>query len=344
MKRNSNIELLRIVSIVFILLSHFSLWSEWDTSHHGLFSYALTMIYQPLGKFGAYAFVLITSYFSVKKNIDPIEHEKKQLKHSFVTMQEVWFYSILIFVVTWALNIMQPSFENVIKALFPFISQEYWFVTAYIMLVLLIPFLNIVSVQLDFRGHLALLFTLLLFDTLSLFRNGTMSDYLASFIVVYFIGTFLRKYQDKLKPIKTWRLHATIIIIWILEMLSMVILYHMGYGSNSVHFTDKLLGFVGAAAIFLIVLRSKKFYSPIINKIAKTVFSAYLLTDNPFIRHFVWDHIFQTYKFQDQFWVPLYGLVCIALVIIVAFIVDSLRAKLFQIIKLHSISNSTNIK
>ncbi|PIO81345.1 hypothetical protein BSQ38_06625 [Pediococcus damnosus] len=76
MKRNSNIELLRIVSIVFILLSHFSLWSEWDTSHHGLFSYALTMIYQPLGKFGAYAFVLITSYFSVKKILIQLNTKK----------------------------------------------------------------------------------------------------------------------------------------------------------------------------------------------------------------------------------------------------------------------------
>ncbi|MCT3026454.1 hypothetical protein EFN35_00775 [Pediococcus parvulus] len=65
MKRNSSIELARILSIAFILLSHFSLWSNWDSSLQDFFNYSLTMIYQPLGKFGVYIFVLITSYFSL---------------------------------------------------------------------------------------------------------------------------------------------------------------------------------------------------------------------------------------------------------------------------------------
>lgn len=330
MKRNSSIELARIMSIAFILLSHFSIWSSWDASSRGLLNYGLTMIYQPLGKFGAYAFVLITSYFSLKKDIDPMRYEKKQLKHSLTTMKEVWFYSILIFLITWGFNIIQLNGWSVRKAFFPFIDREYWFVTTYIMLVLLIPFLNIVSTKLNMREHLTLLFILLFFDSLSLINNYTMSDYLASFVVVYFIGTFLKKYLHKLRPIKNWMLSVNIIFIWALEILLMDILFHLGHESVGIRFTDKLLAFDGATSIFILFLRAKSFHNLIINKIAKTVFAAYLLTDNPFTRHFVWDHIFKTFKFQNYLWVPIYGLICIVLIIAVTFVIDTIRAKIFQ--------------
>lgn len=243
---------------------------------------------------------------------------------------KLWFYSILIFLVTWYFNIIQPTYINIFKTVFPFISAEYWFVSAYIMLILLIPFLNIVSAQLNYKEHLILLIVLISFDTLSLIRNYTMSDYLASFVVVYFIGTFLRKYLNKLQPVKSWMLYCNIFFLWILELVSMEILFHKGYGIGSVRFTDKLFGFAGATSIFMLFLRAKSFYSPKINEIAKTVFAAYLLTDNPFTRHFVWDHIFQTFKFQNCLWVPVYGLFCIALIILLTILIDILRVKLFS--------------
>jgi len=335
MKRNSSIELARIMSIAFILLSHFSLWSNWDLSHQGFLNYGLTMIYQPIGKFGAYVFVLITSYFSLKKDIDPMNYEKKQLKHSLITMKEVWFYSLLIFFITWGSNILQPTIWNAFKAIFPFIDHEYWFVTTYIMLVLLIPFLNIVSINLDFREHFTLLLVLIFFDSLSLIHNYTMSDYLASFIVVYFIGTFLKKYLQKLQQIKSWMLGVNIFFIWMFEIILMVVLFQIGYATAGIRFTDKLLAFDGATSIFILFLRAKSFHNLIINKIAKTVFAAYLLTDNPFTRHFVWDHIFQTFKFQNYLWVPIYGLICIGLIIAVTFVIDTIRSKFFQHIERH---------
>ncbi len=333
MKRNSSIELARIMAIAFILLSHFSIWSSWDASRQGFLNYGLTMIYQPLGKFGAYIFVLITSYFSFKNNIDTMNYEKKQLKHGLNIMKEVWFYSIMIFLITWNFNIIQLNGWNMRKALFPFIDHEYWFVTTYIMLILLIPFLNIVSINLNIREHLMLIFTLLFFDSLSLINNYTMSDYLASFVVVYFIGTFLRKYLHKLRPIKNWILGANIAFVWGLEIVLMDVLFHLGHGSVGIHFTDKLLAFDGATSIFILFLRIKSFHNLIINKIAKTVFAAYLLTDTPLTRHFVWDRIFQTFKFQNYVWVPIYGLICIGLIIVVAFVIDTIRFNFFWLVE-----------
>ncbi|MCT3035885.1 hypothetical protein [Pediococcus parvulus] len=253
-------------------------------------------------------------------------------------MQEVWFYSILIFVVTWYFNIIPINVVNIFRAIFPFITAEYWFVSAYIMLIILIPFLNIVSTQLNYREHVILLFVLISFDSLSLIKNGTMTDYLASFMIVYFIGTFLRKYLDKLSSIKNWMLYINVVILWMVEIISMEILFKKGYGIESVRFTDKLLAFSGATSIFLIFLRARKFYSSIVNKMAKTVFAAYLLTDNPFARNFVWNNIFQTFKFQDYIWVPLYGLLCVAVIMLVTIVIDTARIKLFKMVKHHIVN------
>lgn len=330
MKRKSNIELSRIMAIAFILLSHFSLWSHWQTDQQSSLNYLVTMLYQPLGKFGVYIFVLITCYFSLKENQDVMSYERKQLKHSFITMQEVWFYSFLIFGITWLFNIIQPSLGDVVWTLLPFISREYWFVTAYIMLVLLIPFFNVLSVKLNFTEHLSLILILMFFDTLSLVRNYTMNGYLASFVVVYFIGTFIRKYLKRLAFIKNWMLVTSFGLLWIIELISMVLLDRLNYGSDSVHFTDKLFAFLGATALFILILRSKTFYNKWINRLAKTVFAGYLLTDNPFTRHFVWDNIFQTFKFQYTPWLPIYGLGCVALIILVTIPIDVFRIWFIQ--------------
>lgn len=56
--RDSKFEILRIISMIFIVISHYSLWGKWNDANK--FKY---LVYQPLGQIGVCVFVLISGYF-----------------------------------------------------------------------------------------------------------------------------------------------------------------------------------------------------------------------------------------------------------------------------------------
>ncbi|MDB5183463.1 MAG: putative transrane protein, partial [Candidatus Saccharibacteria bacterium] len=148
-QRASNIELLRIFAMIGIIISHLTFSSPHGpniVAAHNYETFYLVFL-QASGQIGVLLFFLITGYFSVKRDFNP----KSITKLASIT----WIYSFAAFVFAllvgvfglgqlFNLDAAHTSFtiQNILINLMPIIQNNYWFITAYIVILLLSPALN----------------------------------------------------------------------------------------------------------------------------------------------------------------------------------------------------------
>ena len=146
--RNANIELLRIVSMVLIVLFHFSVHGTWPEGGPLASDTAVEMLSFG-GKLGVNCFVLITGYFMV--------HGHLKVQSLLRVMLQTWFYSFAILAIS---AIAQPDLvtpERLREAVTPITSGEYWFITCYLALMVASPFLNVLYRNLGDSGRRSLM-------------------------------------------------------------------------------------------------------------------------------------------------------------------------------------------
>ncbi len=137
-KRNSGIELLRIICVILIICHHYSFhggflqFSYDDIGLNIIFIQMLNMF----GKASCSVFALISGYFLINAKND-INYYKKIVNLIF----EMFFYSVLILFIALLTRAVPISGVAVVKALFP-IFWGNWYVIFYIILYLIVPFIN----------------------------------------------------------------------------------------------------------------------------------------------------------------------------------------------------------
>lgn len=143
--RSSNFELLRIVAMLMIIAHHLSLHgifsnSIWDSNY--VLNKIILSLFQPGGEVGVALFFMITGYFMY-------EREKGSIKKIWC---ETYFYGVVAILIFFISKLVGFSYtyltngnavKDIIEYLFiPQISGIWWFVTAYIILILFLPVIN----------------------------------------------------------------------------------------------------------------------------------------------------------------------------------------------------------
>ena len=175
LKRQSNIELLRIVAMTMIVIHHIILFC--CNREIRYFSQLNSLVIC-----GVNMFVLITGYFGLK------------LKwRSVINLVSITlFYSILSTFAYCLYTDTLPSLEVLKKTLFPISSGTYWFVTSYFYLLLLSPLLNFALHAMSDRQLCFFLAVLIFINCISswLFQNNfNPNGYnTMQFILLYYIG------------------------------------------------------------------------------------------------------------------------------------------------------------
>lgn len=130
--RESNIELLRIVAMFLVVLSHFYVHGRWPIvetiSFNNVTIYALDV-----GEIGVTAFVLISGYFLIEQSFDLTKLVKLVL--------QMWFYGIGLLVFAYMFDTRVITSKYFWGSMLPFYSLN-WFAKAYLLLYLLFPVLN----------------------------------------------------------------------------------------------------------------------------------------------------------------------------------------------------------
>ncbi|MBR3897725.1 MAG: acyltransferase family protein [Bacilli bacterium] len=193
-ERNSNIELLRIISMIMIIMSHYNVHNKINTFSLPLGFNRYILEITILGDIGVTIFVLITGYFSIDSS------KPFKIKKLFLLVSQVLFYSLTIYTLFIILGIESFSTKQFIKNLFPISFEMYWFMSVYIILYIFIPYINKFLQACQRKDHLIfILISLFIFSFLStLNTNRYYANELIQFIMFYSIGAYLKRYQNNI--------------------------------------------------------------------------------------------------------------------------------------------------
>ncbi len=201
--RNTNIELLRVISMIMIVTLHYmNQGGILDTLTFGDSNYAITWLVESFCYVSVNCYILISGYFLCESTF--------RLRKVIDIVLEVVFYSVGIYLLFCAIGVESFSVVSLITGyLFPIIHGEYWFATVYVVLYLFSPFLNKWLAALDKKEHQKLILLMcLVFSVIpSVFffageNLGVAGGYsLIWFVFIYIVAAYIRKYGLKIKNI-----------------------------------------------------------------------------------------------------------------------------------------------
>lgn len=336
--RRSNLELFRIVSMLFIVAHHY-------VFHGGLtgagpvvedplsFHSQLILLFGAWGKIGINCFVLITGYFMCEKQITL----KKFLKLLF----EILFYKTLAVLIFGLEGQERLSFVEVVKYLLPVRDLSTDFYGGYLVFFLFIPFLNVLVRQMNEKTHVRLL-ALLSFAFVFL---GTFPGFSVTlnnavwFMALYIIASYIRLYPKKIFENKRFWCIATLVCV-LLSAMSVIVCSRlvgpMGKPVTSawgfVMDSNTLLAVLTGLSAFMLFRILDVPQSRIINTIASTTFGVLLIHSNgTAMRIWLWNDLLHTVESNATLWGGiLHGVLSVIGVFAAASLIDLVRIRLIE--------------
>ena len=134
--RNSNLEIYRIICMFLIVVHHYALHGFSNLNLDFSFNKIILDILTLGGKIGLSGFILISGYFMINSKFTFTKFLK--------ILGQVLFYSITF--LTLFATILEPvrpiGMNQILKSILPITFSAYWFITNYILLMILSPFIN----------------------------------------------------------------------------------------------------------------------------------------------------------------------------------------------------------
>lgn len=343
MKRVSKFELIRIIAMYLIVLHH--------AINHGVFEVAMVnRIQNPVntimatileggGKIGVYLFVLITGYFMATSKIS--------LKKVLRTWLPVFFWSLALYL-GFQLEVLHDfSFMGILKATLPITTNQYWFVTVYFFMYLSVPLLNTVINSIETKRQklyfIILGFVVVMSQSGSLFgQTGLVGSQLLAFYFVYCVGGLIRKNCLLENEQLTKKIKVVGVLIYLCGISISTGLIIIGAKLNNRSFfswADKfavdpalLFVVVNTISLFIWLGSSKIRYHYWINRTAKTTFGVYLISDNSFVRNWLWNQVFNMGKLisTSTFYLIIYVLTSSLIVFVVCSLLEAMRQSIFK--------------
>lgn len=128
--RKSNIELLRILCMLMIVSEHLASYHNKGTIDNQ--DLVFTDIIRNFCTCSVNSFVLISGYFGIKF----------KLPRLLDICNKAWFYSVLGLIISIWMGVHAFAPRTDFLDFFPVLSRRYWFITVYVVLYLLSPFIN----------------------------------------------------------------------------------------------------------------------------------------------------------------------------------------------------------
>lgn len=265
-KRNSSIELLRIICIFGIILMHTIAYGGNELSEMNRY---LLIFVNCFTNLGVTCFMLISGYFGVRFQLE------KLVKLDLMII----FYSFVHLGIRLFLDVPVGK-TDVLSAIFPILSNQYWYMTAYFIIVILSKYINQIPEKLSmaaFRRLLLILIflfsvvpTVLHFDIL-----GSEGKNVVHMTLIYLIGRYIRIYDERQYDNRRVALvlSGSIFVTAVLEMA----LYAVT-GYYSMFYRDCSALTICSAILLFTLFRNIRFENRIINRIAGSVLAVYVFS------------------------------------------------------------------
>ena len=326
--RESNFELLRILSMFLIVMNHFiGVWPNWHFSNQHFGNEIVVQIFSSGGKIGVNLFVLITGYFLFSKKINinsGVTVWLKNITYSWLTLVIILF--------------LRPvGLIELTRRIFPTVTSFMWFSTAYLVLFLLVPIINKIIHVLSKTMRIYLL--AVLFVALSILPTvGVDFAYsnVSWLIFVYLTGAEIALSGNQRKKISNIWLIIVGIILFSIGILSILCFryFHFLPGRENylMWFGNSTISYLISIVIFLF-FKNLRFKNVTINKLASYMFDVYL------IQALIWEifihfNKIQTFESGMLFWIYIIVgpiiifLICILAVLLIDFVTQKPMKKI----------------
>ena len=335
--RNSNLEFLRILSMVMIILAHYGGHGGIIDNAASISGHVLGLFLKTGGKLGVMCFVLISTYFLCE--------QKFKLEILIKTVLQMSFYAFLI------LGILLVSGQPVgigaiVKTIFPLPYSLYWFVTAYCGMYLAQPLLKKCINHLTEKQSKLILNIWFVFLSVMPMLLGNPTFIVNSFVVfcfLFFLGNHIRKFGIQLFLLKKHPLLVCILSAMLIPLLTFVMELLLKRFDLMEKASSKLfllydlnspLMIIAGTGLFLFFANMKPHTNATINWFALNMFGVYLIHDNIYFRKFLWhdllkiDSVYQS----NIFLIMGHAFLCVVIIMIAATIVELIRRSIEKLI------------
>ena len=348
-QRNSNIELLRIISMLIIVMSHYVYFAVMHTGQENAYetwsSGSMTLRFMTasliLGQIGVGLFFSITGYFTVGKRDTP------SLKK---ILSAVLFYaplSIIIMILGIAVfGYTYGGKSNLILLILqtmcvPLTGSLWWFVTAYVALILFSKSINSFALSLNKKGYIAVIILIGIFG-LVLGELGSNLHDLEKAVFYYLLGGYFKLYNSPPKKSKMLLLGAAAITLLIING---VLQYNI-YSNSDIVILRKFFSMMSiiiepflVSILFYMFANLKIEANAFVNRIASYTFGIYLFHEAPYTRGLLWNRLVKadTYYLAGGTFL-IYSIIVVIMVFLIGMMIDILRQKLIDKTMLNIIS------
>lgn len=335
--RLTNFEILRIISMIMIILHHYSVHGGiLEITSYGINKYIAVFCYS-LGKIGVNIFFLISGYFLI--------NSKFKISKVIKLIMQVLEYSIPLTIVFMCFN-KEFAIKKLLKSIIIIFYNHYWFINTYIIIYLLMPFFNKFIKIIKKEQFLIIIFILLLILVFlpNLNLNSAFYGQLQWGIFMYFLGAYIKLYayeeRKNIKIIKMLQDSNFIIGIIFFVYISGLFLftYYASFKSNEIFKKiDKLIDmnsifpFILSILIFIKFSKRKMKNNKVINFFGGTSFGVYLFHDCIY-KKTIWNNILCTQKFYYASPILLVLHIIISTIFIYLFgsVYEIVRRKVFE--------------
>ena len=318
-KRQSNLELLRIIAMMMIITLHF--FSGTRRPVEGSSNQLEFFIYESLSICGVNLFVLLTGFFSLNQKCIKI----RKITNLLI---DVAFWQFIGFMLCVSAGIRAFQLKELIRSMFPILFGGRWFVKAYIILLCLMPFLNRVLLGISKKAYQALLVIQLFLFSIwpSFLPNPPFDDYgynFVHFITLYILIGYIRLHTKKYPP--KWLCLAGYFICFGLVLNNTILGNGYEWAYNS--------PFVIAEALFLFLFFVQlKIQSTWINRLASCAFGVYLVHTNDYFTEMGYERLFHGSEIANGSTAVFLLCVpaCVVFYYIFGFVLESVKRILFR--------------
>ena len=340
-ERLINIEILRIIAMVFVVLLHYlgkgstllawgdpafgvNTWIAW-----GLESFALVAVN---------VYVIISGYFLVESDF--------KINRIIKLWFQIFFYSAGIWLLFLALGMVPADYSGgywISMFLLPVTSGHYWFASTYIFMCLIAPFLSVAARKMSKRQlQTCIVVLLILFSRvwrIVLPMSTPIDDRgygVFWFATLFMIAAYIRLYVPKtgnwIKPFLIYVISSVLLFLSLPALGTITVFvgkmekYYRVFFEYNAPFT-----IIGAIALFLAFrnmnIRAEKL-GKVIRLISGATFGVYLIHEHTLLRS-MWSGVWKVQEYyQTDYFVP-HCIAVVACVFVVGILIDLIRRLLF---------------
>lgn len=331
--RNSSIELLRIIAMFMILMHHFIVHNGYDVLKLPLGPERIffQLVMAGGGKVGVVIFFSISAWFFLDKE----QTIKSNLKRVWIMERELLFWSLILLAFYLIFDRADLGMKNLVKSFAPLTMNVWWYATAYAIFLALLPFLSKGLKALGREYHLALATTVLAIWGLTSFIPKTLGDSALTGVFGFiYLFILISAYKWYMKPLSTKRTWLTISIglgFFLLYTCASIALSLLGHNMGIFIARDWKLPVIMVGFGMFLLFDRVTFHSRIINRIAQSAFSVYLITDYAASEKLLWIRLFNLQNLYQQPWAILLILGILLAIYAICTLLDFIRQALFAV-------------